>query len=425
MRPIAPRTLLLLAGIVALNVAWQSRGFFVAHVTGDQRLYIGLAMKLSDQGFAGYSLHQINVRPADGFVEFREADGDDVTGDLLRALKESGTTFYDQPLFHTPPLFPGMLAISHRMFGGGDSFVVLGRSHEPTATPGRQFYACVVPVVSSVLLVIGTFAIGRRLFSEEVGLIGAFLLTITPIQILAGQHVWAEATLAALVTWAVWLSVRGNKLAGLCFALALLTKITAALTIPAFLCVAWPYRQKWKSQAVFWVVVVLVTLPWYVTVWRTFGTPFFAPHQPGISQTQEWFALINRQPWWTYLVGVPLQLPVFVLGYAGAIWGLTRWKRGRGEAMLAIWFVAWIAGLTVLTSRDEMLGPEHRYLLPALPALALLTAQGISTARTVLRERFSALVANAVVAAVLLRSAGWALLIAWQSRGFDEIVLPF
>jgi 4-amino-4-deoxy-L-arabinose transferase-like glycosyltransferase len=322
-------------------------------------------------------------------------------------------------------LFPGLLTISHRLLAADDAFLILGRAGEKNEPLGRrftrQFYAGVVPVVSSLLLVLGTFALGRRLFSEEVGLIAAFLLTITPIQILTGQRVWADATLAALVTWAVWLSVRGSKLAGLCFALALLTKITAVLTIPAFLCVAWSYRQPWKSQVAFWAIVALVTLPWYGLVYRTFGTPFFAPAQPGISQTQEWFALINRQPWWTYLVGVPLQVPVFVLGYAGVAWA----TRGKGEMVLAVWFLVWLIGLTVLTSVDEMLGPEHRYLLPALPALVLLTAQGISTARTVLRERFSALVANGMVAAVLIMSTGWALLIAWQSRGFDEIVLPF
>jgi len=69
MHPIAPRTLLILAGIVGLTVALQARSFFIAHVTGDQRLYVGLAMKLRRHGFGSYNLRQEVDALAEGIRE--------------------------------------------------------------------------------------------------------------------------------------------------------------------------------------------------------------------------------------------------------------------------------------------------------------------------------------------------------------------
>ncbi len=308
MRRLTSRTWALLMGILVLNVALQARTFFIAHVTGDQRLYVGLAMKLVDQGWPGYNLRQINVRPQDGFVEFYPARPEDRQGDLLRMLVADGTTFYDQPLYHTPPLFAALVALSHATCAPRDGVVVLGRAGEQ-ATPfgqrfARQFYGCIVPVASSVVLVLATFVLGCRVGDEETGLVAALLLALSPVQILAGQRLWADSTLAALVTLSLlcWLAAAADNrrfywaVAAVCFGLALMTKIAALFTVPAFFGGAWLYRQRKVSLALFWGVVLVITLPWYVTVWRTFGTPLYAPQQPGISQSHPWFALINRQP---------------------------------------------------------------------------------------------------------------------------------
>ena len=61
---------LLLGLIVVSNAIVNARIFFIPHATGDQRLYVGLAMKLEDGGFSSYNLREIGLRGHDGFLDY-------------------------------------------------------------------------------------------------------------------------------------------------------------------------------------------------------------------------------------------------------------------------------------------------------------------------------------------------------------------
>jgi 4-amino-4-deoxy-L-arabinose transferase-like glycosyltransferase len=170
-------------------------------------------------------------------------------------------------------------------------------------------------------------------------------------------------------------------------------------------------------------IALLIALPWYAAMARAFGNPFFVPSQPGISRTVEWFAELNRLPWYTYLAGIPYQVPLFVLGYVGV--GVAVRKRQASELPLALWLVGWLVALTWLTNRDEMLGPEQRYMLPAYPALAVLSALVLEQTRRAVAQRTHRLAANALVIVLVLAGCLWSLRIAFRHFASGEIVLPF
>ena len=50
--------------------------------------------------------------------------------------------------------------------------------------------------------------------------------------------------------------------------------------------------------------------------------------------------------------------------------------------------VSFMAGLTIIVQHNELLGPEHRYLVPAYPALALLSAIQLERIRKIPRVRW-------------------------------------
>lgn len=78
----------------------------------------------------------------------------------------------------------------------------------------------------------------------------------------------------------------------------------------------------------------------------------------------------HRQPWWFYLALLPVLL--FPLGYAPALWragAQAGWRRDNGLRLCLIW----IAGALVLFSLTS--GKQLHYLVPELPAVALIVAR--------------------------------------------------
>ena len=65
-----------------------------------------------------------------------------------------------------------------------------------------QDYACVVPMLCGLLLVVCCFALGKLLFSDAVGLLAALLLSVSPAFIQASQRIWADTMLSLFVALA-------------------------------------------------------------------------------------------------------------------------------------------------------------------------------------------------------------------------------
>jgi 4-amino-4-deoxy-L-arabinose transferase-like glycosyltransferase len=290
-------------------------------------------------------------------------------------------------MFHQPPLFPAILNWSHDIFAAGKPYRLLAVPGDKVETIpwrdrlGGQFYACVLPWLSGLLLVVASFWLGREGESGRVGLLAAGALAFSPTFLMSASHVWSDTLLALWVTVGLVAVMRGCRqgnvwwctAGGLALGLALLTKNVALLSLAVLGGIVWWMRAKGgtgKCVGVSLAFAVLVSAGWFVTIWRVMGSPLFAPTVVGVSQSQDWFRLLNAQPWYAYFVSVPYQMPVLLLGY-GAMFR-TKWN--GLSVVLTVWACVYLVGLTWLSVWDEMIGPEPRYMLPAYPALAVLAA---------------------------------------------------
>lgn len=427
--------------MLCFNFYIQSDSFYFSHFSGDQSIYVGLAEKLDKSNFKEYNLRGIDLKTKNQFVEYQSSS--DTKGNLLRQMEGSGILFYDQDLFHNPPFFSYLIVFSHRLFSPKDNYKVLLKAascDRKDALQG-QFYCCIIPILSSALLLLCTFFIGKYLFSDTIGLMSAFLLMISPVQILASRRVWADTTLSFFVTFSIllfylYLARKKNIFlisSSIVFACALLVKSSAVITIMPILVLYCVYKEnlqenflkKYLDLAVYFAIIFVITLPWYKNVMQVFGNPFFIPSQEGISKISWWFVYLKSRPWYTYLLGIPYQIPLYSLGYISICFLLFKKEKRKEEIFLGVWFLSYLSVLMYLISKSEILGPEHRYMLPAYPALAILSSNLINNIRIFLNKRFNAIISTSIITLLIGLCAVWSLNIVFEFGGFDIIQVPF
>lgn len=427
LEPLALGITLALAFLIASLAGWQSLA--LQHADGEQRLYVGLAMKLGTFGPkpSKYNLHGIGIRPQNETVVYYPQFAGQ--GDLLRELAAEGASFYDQPLFHGPPLYPALLSLSHGLLASGQEHAVLAREERvpELAIRWRAQGWAVFPTLLIVLLWVGTsYRLGREFGGPWMGAGCALLLASSPAFLLVAQRLWADSLLGLCMTVCVWVFLRKNgdrriELCGLFLGLALLTK-NAALLLALPLVVGAStaeHRGGWASLWRVFSIALVVTALWYVQAVRVLGTPFFTPQAPGISALHPWFEFLNARPWYTYLLGIPYQNPFFAVGLLG-IPMLLR-ARARAYRPLLAWAISSLVLVTIYVNRSETLGPDHRYLLPAYPAFAILALHVAH--QVALRYRPGP--ARLVRAVTFAWSVAWSLHVWWPLRGGEFLAVPF
>lgn len=439
---------LIMAGLLIFNFILNSPSFYTPHANGDQRSYVGIAMKLDRYGFQEYNIKRINVSlDEDGILKYYYS-ADDEKGDYLRYLEDEGLNFYNQPLFHAPPLFSYLIVASHKLFASGQPYTVVPREDERFKSFSNQkkikaqFYCTIVPIIFSLLLIITSFFLGKTLYSTRVGLFSAALISITPINMLAAQRIWADGVLSVLISLTVLLyyracvqkSLRLIILSGLIYSFALLTKNSAIILVITILACVYLFLNGTKKSlfktiiylGVFFITVIFITWPWYAVVIKTFGSLIYNPYQEGISRSHQWFQYINSRPWYTYVIGIPMQVPLFFLGYMAMVMTVIRGMQNRKNTILMIWFLSHLIILTVAVSRSEMLGPDHRYMLPSYPALAVLTSYYMVNIRNSLNQRFGSVTGDITLGICFLICSCWSLKVGLYYTTFDNLIrIPF
>ena len=165
----------LLLILLFLHLSLRYNTFWLSHVAGDQNQYIGLAMKLEKFGFNGYSLRGIDLVNADREGRIvKILPSKDKEGSLLRGLKETGAGYYDIPFFHKGPGLPIALMLSHRIFNPGKEYLLVAHhigkevfKTRPKEYASAQFYAVIVPLFFSTILIFLTFCSLVRYLSSS------------------------------------------------------------------------------------------------------------------------------------------------------------------------------------------------------------------------------------------------------------------
>ncbi len=303
-------------------------------------------------------------------------------GDLL-ALRLG-----DEPYFNKPPLLFWMLMASFSALGA------------------NTWTAQLVGIVFGLALLLGTWALGCRLFDRRHGLLAAVILCTTYVFLKNSSVPRMDAPLAAftlLALGSVLLAERSRAwlpLFWVCAALGVVLKGAAGLLAVPVLLLWSALRRRWDpwKDPLFWSTLPLVplgVLPWVRHNHELFGERFVAAYRSDVEriveqQTAETAAIVKY-------VG-----DLFTEGWPWVpfvLYGL--WLGGR--ALLAgerddRWTLPCAMVLGVMGCLLTLSGAYSRYVLPLLPGSALLTAAAVLA----VWPRFAGRAFRAVLAALLL-----------------------
>jgi hypothetical protein len=415
-------------GILALSFIIRAGAFYLPHDNGDQVFHLGLAMKLDRFGFEGYNIRGIDIW-SNPHLLLALPSSQGSKGSLLEALAESGVFYYDEPLYHLPPAFPYALMLSHRIFSPKKPYVAvrtnLGKDVlkvHPRPFLTAQFYAVIIPLLFSLLFIFSVFVLTRLLFSDNIALYASALVAISPIEILCSQKLWADSMLSFFVILGVVLFFIARRkdnwlyaiLAGVAVGIATLTKQSGGfVAIAIFGFHLWVNRARLRGRGVtkvifeknivsFGLAVFIVTLPWFYIVTKTYGFPWYQPHQPGIAQSVDWFRIVSSRPWYTYLVGIPYQVPLYVLLYPGVCTIFRDREKRESGIFLLIWLLVFVA-----IFHFYLHSKEHRYMLPVYPVIAIFSAFFLEKVRKIVNRKFKFPLGEVVIGILIILCACW------------------
>lgn len=321
--------------------------------------------------------------------------------EMLRSVQWLTPTLDGLPYFHKPLLFYWLTALSIEMFGIADWSLRL----------------------VSVLGAVVAAASGYRLFSRWLGLSAArwFLLVLATLPLFYGGSQYAnhDMLVACFIAGAIALAAdallsadaglpwrRAMLLAWTCMALGLLSKGLIGIVLPGGVILFWMLLQRrwrWMAQLL-WLpgplLFFAIASPWFVLMQLKFPEFFdyFFIHQHFQRFTQTSFN--NQQPFWFYPAVLLLAcLPWSPLLLGRLLPGSLRLAPATGERRALrqlLW--TWIIVITVFFSlpSSKLFG----YILPVMPALAMLIAEVVEARATVKRRVLA--MASVLATAVLL-----------------------
>lgn len=277
------------------------------------------------------------------------------------------------PYHHKPPLLFWLIGLGWGVFGVNDWW--------PRAISALFSFACLGL----------TAAIARRLWphSEAVGERAGWLLLGGTFWLFFSTSVIFDILLAACVLLALLAALRAWQgeergtwgLFGLALGLGILAKGPVALlhVLPALLAAPWwgGGRQRcgraWYGRLGLGVLLgAAIALAWAIPAAVRGGEEFRNAIFWGQTAGRVSGTLAHKQPFWFYLAVLPLLL--FPWFFWGRCWrALAAAWRQRGDAGVRF-CLAWIAPAFVVFSLAG--GKQAHYLLPLLPAVALLLAAG-------------------------------------------------
>ncbi len=302
-------------------------------------------------------------------------------GEVGRWMLQSGDWLTPRlngiPFFHKPPFLYWLEATSLASFGINELALRL------------------VPALHVGLMLVALYLAARTIGGEPLARRCALVLGTSLAFLLGGQYINHDMLVATWIGVAIWCFafafMAGEKpdamLARLGFvacALGMLSKGLIGIALPGLVLLVWLLwtRQLRKVLYLPWLsglaLFAVIALPWFVLAQQKYPQLF---NYMFIDQQFNRYTAAtynNPQPWWFYLASVFLLLfPWLFFALAG--WRQTDKTAGSAVAMLPArpWLsLCWIwAGVIIVffsVPHSKLIG----YVLPVMPALALLSALG-------------------------------------------------
>ncbi|MDD3846175.1 MAG: glycosyltransferase family 39 protein [Syntrophorhabdaceae bacterium] len=275
-----------------------------------------------------------------------------------------------------PPLF------YYAVFASSKTFRWLPKE---TSMRLASSFAAIITIIAIFLVVRSGFGLTRALYS--VAILGLTPLFYWQARYLQVDMVFSAALVVALLLFFHFMET-GKKvwyyLFFICLALAFMTKGPLAVALAAPVVILYCASRKelgillcrhtWLGILLF----VAIVFPWYLAVYVREGFPYLYENILRQNFLRFFDAWSHRRPFYYYFTTLPLDFfpwSLFLpLGLYAAVKG---WKSNRGTRFFAVWFV-WFFFFLSLSS-----GKISKYMLPALPALAVIVSGTIADGKRV------------------------------------------
>lgn len=328
---------LILIAILFFSCSIRLPALFTRHIENDEVIYQALAGQVANNPF-DYSIRGTH---------------------LLDQLPKS---IYDRPLFHHPPLFVYTLTVMKTIFG--------------------EKWEILIPILAAVFTSLVVFLIGKQLYGEGVGLLAAFFFSICPIALHASTKIWMDSLLALFCALSVYSAIRAVEkdaviwyiLSGMSLSAGILTKCAAIGIAPTLLYILFKdgfSRKRFAGFIILGITAIFITAPWFFVFYKTFHAflPWWARQNEESMRMFPFMRMAVERPIYFYFTNTVIVAPIYVFGIIEII----RRLKSPGRLTETIWALSFIAEFTIIGATGG-LGYITRYILPALPGLALLSA---------------------------------------------------
>ena len=301
-------------------------------------------------------------------------------GEIGRWMLQSGDWLTPRlngiPFFHKPPYLYWLEAISLAAFGVHELALRL------------------VPALHVGLMLVTLYLAARRISTEQVARRAALMLGTSLTFLIGGQYVNHDMLVACWIGVAIWCfafafmagdqpDARLARLGFVACALGVLSKGLIGLALPGLVLVIWLLwtRQFKKVLRLPWLsgltLFAVVALPWFVVAQQKYPQlldyMFINQHFKRYTAT----SYNNPQPWWFYLVSILLLLFPWVFFALNQLRRSADALPGQTASVASAWWsLCWIWALAIIAffsiPNSKLIG----YVLPVMPALALLSALG-------------------------------------------------
>jgi 4-amino-4-deoxy-L-arabinose transferase-like glycosyltransferase len=245
------------------------------------------------------------------------------------------------------------------------------------------------------VLLFSTYSLGRRLEGRSAGLLAAFLVSVYPVIFGLSREYLLDFALTAMVSLSIatLLKTEGFRIrnwsliCGLALGLGMLTKWSLTFFVAAPLALAaWRALRQPSGHARTNVMIALglagiISLPWYLYNLRTLREFFGVASKlhavlegdpTGVLASSLWYlqSLVNNQ----ITLG-------FVLLFACGLVSLALRRPQQAWGLIILWIVVPFIYFTIYPNKDT------RYIVPMLPAAALVSATALTNMPSRLTRR--------------------------------------
>jgi len=260
--------------------------------------------------------------------------------------------------FEKPPMYFWATALLFKLFGIS------------------EFWARFASAMSGLGILLLAFLIARRIYNDAAGLLAVLILLSTQLFVSYARFGTTDTLLTLCVLLAVYSYLRTDKderfwlLAGASCAMALMVKGAAGLITPAVLLVASLIdrrfvailRSRWLWLGI--ATAVLIALPWHLLMYRQHGSAFLRTYlsRHVISRAMSNINQYNRGYSYYFTVLKDFVSPwAFILPFA-----LIFARRPRSFVVIVLGVIVFV-GYTLVQTKFQ------GYILPAIPAFAIVT----------------------------------------------------